>query len=138
MISSLLGSSERRTTVGAVVGAARSGRYGLLLPFGLTDELVEAGAAKRTVSRATDLQDARDFAAALLAIGEVLPSPTRPEAPLGRDPDDDYVYFRARQYGADELGTGDVGLLALAGRSAPLRIVRPAELRQIPRDAGLA
>jgi putative PIN family toxin of toxin-antitoxin system len=138
LISYLLGSTERRTTVGAVVGAALLGRYDLLLPFGLIDEVIEAVATKRKLSRVIDLQDARAFATALLAIGDLLPSPARPEAPIGRDPDDDYIYLSARQSGADYLVTGDEVLLALAHQSAPLRIVRPAEFLRILQDAGLA
>jgi putative PIN family toxin of toxin-antitoxin system len=138
LISYLLGSTERQTTVGAVVRAALSGRFDLLLPFGLIDELIEAVATKRTLSRVIDLQDARAFASALLAIGEVLASPARPEAPVSRDPDDDYVYLSARQSGADYLVTGDEDLLALADQSSPLRIVRPAEFLRILQHAGLA
>jgi predicted nucleic acid-binding protein len=121
-----------------VVSAALASRFDLLLPVGLIDEVLEAVATERKLSRVIDLQDARAFAAALLAIGDVIPSPARPGAPIGRDPDDDYIYLSARQSGADFLVTGDEDLLVLADQSAPLRIVRPAEFLRILRDAGLA
>jgi len=136
-VSYLLSSRDRQTTVNAVVDAALAGAYDLLLPDGLLEELIESVENKRKLSRVIDLDDARDFAAAVRSFGESLPSPTPSSLPVTRDVKDDYVYLSALQFGADVLVSMDRDLLVLAPVSAPLRILAPSEFMRLLRASGL-
>ena len=136
-VSYLLSSRDRQTTVSAVVDAALAGAYDLLLPDGLLEELIGSVENKRKLSRVIDLDDARDFAAAVRSFGELLPSPTPSSLPVTRDVKDDYVYLSALQFGADVLVSMDRDLLVLAPVSAPLRILAPSEFMRLLRGSGL-
>ena len=134
-VSYLLSSRDRQTTVNAVVDAACA--YDLLLADGLLEELIGSVEKKRRLSHAIDLDDARDFAAAIRSFGELLPSPTPSSPPVTRDANDDYVYLSAIQFAADLLVSMDRALLVLAPVSAPLRILAPSEFMRLLRASRL-
>lgn len=130
-VSCLLSSRDRRTTVTAVVDAALAGAYDLSLSDGLLDELIESVENKRKLSRVIDLDDARDFVAAVHSFGEFIPSPTPSSLPVTRDVKDVYVYLSALQFGADVLVSMDRDLLVLAPVTAPLRILTLTEFMRL-------
>ena len=131
LISFLLSSRTRQSTITNVMDAAFNGRFVLVLPEGLLNELIEAVATKRKLSRLIQLSEAYDLIAALRAIGVALPAAHHPQQRIGRDPKDDYILVAAYTFGVDYLVTGDDDLLILADRSAPLEILTPAAFAAI-------
>lgn len=110
-----------------IVDAALAGRYHLLLPTGVAEELQVVVAAKPYLSKRLPAEQVSRFLATLGAVAEVVLPTVAPDAPLVRDPKDDYLLAAARRGRADVLVTGDRDLLALAGAVAPPRILSPAD-----------
>ena len=136
-ISYLLAGRGQSGTIVLIVELALVGRYTLLLPEELLDEIIESVRTKRKLSRLINDQEAKELVRILRATAQILPPPAPPEAPIVRDAEDDYVYLAARQANADYLVTGDKDLLALADDASPLKIVTPAQFLRVLQESGL-
>jgi putative PIN family toxin of toxin-antitoxin system len=104
-----------------IVRAIREERLRLVVCPHLLAELL--GVLQREKFRGyVTIDEAEQYVAGLASIAEARPDPTV-EAPISRDPKDDYLVALARESSADALVTGDADLLVL--EDTGLTVVNP-------------
>ena len=130
LISILLKPSEGGP-VRALFHAFVAGRFTLLLPEWLIDELTNSVQTKPRLAKRISITQLNRFTALLRAAAEQIAEIETPIPVVSRDPDDDYVLAYALVGNADYLVTGDKDLLALEGLIAGLEIVTPAQFVEI-------
>ena len=133
LISILLKPSEGGP-VRAFFHAFVAGRFTLLLPEWLIDELTNSVLSKPRFAKRISTTQLNRFTTLLRASAEQIAEIETPIPALSRDPDDDYVLAYALVGNADYLVTGDKDLLALQGLIAGLEIVTPARFVEILQD----
>ena len=130
LISILLKPSEGGP-VRALFHAFVAGRFTLLLPEWLIDELTNSVQTKPRLAKRISITQLNRFTALLRAAAEQIAEIETPIPVVSRDLDDDYVLAYALVGNADYLVTGDKDLLALEGLIAGLEIVTPAQFVEI-------
>jgi uncharacterized protein len=123
LISHLLKPNDDSLLV-AIVRAGVAGRYVLLVPEALLEELDRAIHKSKYLTRHISDLRKRELADLLRGVTEPIPRVTGPIPALTRDPDDDYLLAYALVGRADYVVTGDRDLLAL-GEVLGVKIVRP-------------
>lgn len=111
--------------------AIRDGRFTLLLPEPLLQELTETVKSKPRLSRRISPSELASFTKGLVMFGERLPEIGAPYPSVTRDQKDDYLLAYAQIARADYLVTGDKDLLVLQGQVVGLEIVTPARFVEI-------
>lgn len=117
----------RQGAVGAVVQAALEGRFTLLMPQAVLDEVDVTVRSKPRLARRIPLRELELFKDLLTQFSEHITALEEPFPAVTRDRNDDYLLAYAQIAAADYLVTGDKDLLALAGQVLGLAIVTPAE-----------
>lgn len=130
LISILLKPSEGGP-VRALFHAFVAGRFTLLLPEWLIDELTNSVQTNPRLAKRISITQLNRFTALLRAAAEQIAEIETLIPVVSRDPDDDYVLAYALVGNADYLVTGDKDLLALEGLIAGLEIVTPAQFVEI-------
>ena len=130
LISILLKPSEGGP-VRALFHAFVAGRYTLLLPEWLIDELTNSVQTNPRLAKRISITQLNRFTALLREAAEQIAEIETPIPVVSRDLDDDYVLAYALVGNADYLVTGDKDLLALEGLIAGLEIVTPAQFVEI-------
>ena len=130
LISILLKPSEGGP-VRALFHAFVAGRFTLLLPEWLIDELTNSVQTNPRLAKRISITQLNRFTALLRAAAEQIAEIETPIPVVSRDLDDDYVLAYALVGNADYLVTGDKDLLALEGLIAGLEIVTPAQFVEI-------
>jgi len=136
LIANLLSPTPATSSTGVVFQCALEGRFTLLFPVGVSEELdrklvEDAGLATR-IARA----DADELLAILNSVAEPIPYLSEPYPEVGRDRIDDFLIAHAIVSNADYLVTWDKDLLDLQ-EVEDLRIVTPPEFLRLLREAGL-
>jgi uncharacterized protein len=124
LISYLL-TARATSPIHAVVRAAFSGAYTLLLPDAVLEEVARTARASAYLARRLTLEEISALADLLRPLSEPIPIITAEFPELMRDPKDDYLLAYAVVGQADYLVTGDRDLLTL-GEVEGVRIVSPA------------
>ena len=107
-----------------LVEAAILGRFTLLLPEALLEELAARVAAKPYLARRIKPEELAQLADILRGVAATIPRIAQAIPAVTRDPKDDYLLAYALVGGADCLVTGDDDLLALGDR-AGIAILSP-------------
>lgn len=115
---------ERESPSAQIIRAALLGKFTLLLPEALLDELVHAVERKPYLRQRIRPEEMAQLADILKGVAEVIPRITEPIPAVTRDPKDDYLIAYALVGEADYLVTGDKDLLVLE-QVEGLRIVTP-------------
>ncbi len=113
--------------VGTVIRAALKGRFTLLTPHALLNELRVTVRNKPHLAQRIPLDELNLFMALLTQVGERVPKIEEPFPAATRDRNDDYLLAYALVGRADYLVTGDKDLLALNGQVSGLQILTPAQ-----------
>jgi putative PIN family toxin of toxin-antitoxin system len=108
-----------------------AGRFALLLPEWLVNELTTTVKNKPRLSKRISVEQLNRFTTSLVFLAEKVDKIEPPVPAVTRDPEDDYVLAYALVGRADYLVTGDKDLLALSGQIPGLDIVTPAQFVEI-------
>lgn len=130
LISFLLGRGEDGS-IRTIFRAFLAGRFTLLLPRWLLNELISTVRSKPRLSKQITAEQLDHFIDLLILSAEQLDEIESPVPAVTRDPDDDYVLAYAMVNEADYLVTGDKDLLSLQGQIADLKIVTPSQFTEI-------
>lgn len=114
--------------------AFTAGRFTLLMPEWLLDELRETVQTKPRISKRVSIQELHQLTTLILTLAERIAAIEGPIPPVTRDPDDDYVLAYALVGAADYLVTGDKRLLTLQDLIDGLEIVTPVQFVEIIRE----
>jgi putative PIN family toxin of toxin-antitoxin system len=125
LISYLLDPRRADRTVNQVVEAAFSGRYVLVVPTELVDEIQRVLEAKPYIRDRVDPDVREAFLELLSAQAEVSNRPIARRPHALRDPNDDYLLNAAYFLNVDILVSGDEDLLAPAEAIEDFRILSP-------------
>lgn len=106
--------SHQKGAIAAIVEAALSGAFTLLVPQELIEEFSRAVASKKYLARRISSQDADEFIRTLREVAEVIPSITDEIPAFTRDPKDDYLIAYALVGQADYIVSRDEDLLSLS------------------------
>ena len=112
LISYLL-TPQKNSVIAQIVEAGILGRFDLLLPEDLLDELVEKSRTKRYLAERITPEEVRELVDVLFEVSETVPKITKEIPTVTRDPKDDYLLAYALVGQADYLVTGDRDLLVL-------------------------
>ena len=115
---------ERESPSARIIRAALLGKFTLLLPEALLDELVRAVERKPYLRERIRPEEMAQLADILKSVAKIIPRITEPIPAVTRDPKDDYLIAYALVGEADYLVTGDKDLLVLEGVGT-LRILTP-------------
>ncbi len=131
-VSYLLG-ADARSPISIIVEAGVTGKFTMLLPEELMDELQKTLLKKSFLAASIPPRQLDEFLTILSDASEILPTLTE-EIPLAtRDPKDNYLFAYAVAYNADALVSGDKDLLSLknlARKKLRLHIYSPREFLQ--------
>lgn len=117
--------------VGAVVQAALEGRFTLLMPQAVLDEVDVTVRGKPRLSKRIPIRDLELFTGLIGQFSEHIDEIKEPFPAVTRDRNDDYLLAYARVAAADYLVTGDKDLLVLQGQISGLEIVTPSDFVEI-------
>lgn len=117
--------------VGSVIRAALDGRFILLTPAALLNELTVTIHNKPHLARRIPLDELDLFVALVAQVGERVPKIEDPFPAATRDRNDNYLLAYALVGRADYLVTGDKALLTLAGQVKGLTILSPAQFADL-------
>ena len=131
VLTSILLKPSEGGPVRALFHAFVAGRFTLLLPEWLIDELTNSVQTKPRLAKRISITQLNRFTALLREAAEQIAEIETPIPVVSRDLDDDYVLAYALVGNADYLVTGDKDLLALEGLIAGLEIVTPAQFVEI-------
>lgn len=126
LISFLLGRGEGGS-IRTIFRAFLAGRFTLLLPRWLLNELISTVQSKPRLSKRISAEQLDHFIDLLIPSAEQIDAIDSPIPTVTRDPDDDYVLAYALVGAADYLVTGDKDLLSLGGKISALKIVTPSQ-----------
>ncbi len=130
LISFLLGRGEGGS-IREIFRAFLAGRFTLLLPRWVLDELITTVKTKPRLSNRISVEQLDRFTDLLMLSAEQIDEIDSPVPAVTRDPDDDYVLAYALVGAANYLVTGDMDLLSLQGRIADLEIVTPSQFAEL-------
>lgn len=130
LISFLLGRGEGGS-IREIFRAFLAGRFTLLLPRWVLDELITTVKTKPRLSNRISVEQLDRFTDLLMLSAEQIDEIDSPVPAVTRDPDDDYVLAYALVGAANYLVTGDMDLLSLQGRIAGLEIVTPSQFAEL-------
>lgn len=125
-ISYLL-SSHSAGVIEKIFSAWAEGRFTLLVPEALLDELLVTVKTKPRPAKRIPPDNLKDFLATIQEFSEEVPRIDSPIPAVTRDPKDDYLLAYALVGGADYLVTGDEDLLAQHGQIQELEILTPRQ-----------
>ena len=134
LISYLL-TARATSPIRAVITAAISGVYTLLLPDAVLEEVARTARVSAYLARRLTLEEVSALADLLRPLSESIPIITAEFPALTRDPKDDYLLAYAVVGQADYLVTGDRDLLTL-GEVEGVRIVSPADFAALLASGG--
>ena len=137
IIVSYLLSPDHEGCISEIVTAALLGRYSLLVPPGLADEVGGAVNRARYLAGRITAQQAADLMDVLAQAAISIPAIARQIPAIVRDSKDDYLIAYAVMGQADYLVTGDKDLLVIR-QVGDLRIVSTHEFQAILRGAAAA
>ncbi len=129
LISFLLVPRESSVITG-VVEQGILGKFTLLLPQDLLEELINKIYIKKYLQERITQNQMREFVSILKNAGEIIPRITVKFPEITRDRKDDYLLAYAVVGVADYLVTGDRDLLDI-GQYKRLKILKPAEFAKI-------
>ena len=121
-ISHLLG-PHRAGTIRELFEALGAGRFTLLLPEKLLEELLTTVRRKPALTQRIAPALLEEFLSLLQSLGELVPAVSEPIPRVTRDPKDDYLLAYALLGAADFLVTGDADLLVLNAQIGNLQII---------------
>lgn len=121
---------DKTGTVQAIVEAAFEGKYTLILPQELLDELEEKLVTKKYLIKHISKSAARDFIRVVKSIVVEIPTITEPIPEVGRDKKDDYLLAYAVVGEADYLVSGDKDLQVLK-KIGGVEVVSPAKFLEV-------
>ncbi len=130
LISFILGRGEGGS-IREIFRAFLAGRFTLLLPRWVLDELITTVKTKPRLSNRISVEQLDRFTDLLMLSAEQIDEIDSPVPAVTRDPDDDYVLAYALVGAANYLVTGDMDLLSLQGRIAGLEIVTPSQFAEL-------
>ena len=136
LISYLL-TPDRDSPIVEIVQAAVLGRFTLLLPEALLEELAAKVGEKPYLARRIAPEELAELAEILGQVAEVIPRITQPIPAVTRDPKDDYLLAYALVGQADYLVTGDQDLLVLKEVEG-IAIVTPRDFWDVVQRVGRA
>jgi len=125
LISYLL--TPQHGVIAQIVEAGILGKFALLFPEDLLNELVEKARAKRYLAERIAPEEVRELVDILAEVSEIIPKITQEIPAVTRDPKDDYLLAYALVGQADYLVTGDSDLLVL-GQVENTKIVTASDL----------
>lgn len=137
LISFLLSSPSRPSTIGAILDAALRRAYALLLPPELLPALQATVSGNPYLAARIPRERIQRFATLLGAVAEELAPLEAPPVSVCRDREDDYLFAYAEAGQADYLVSGDKDILVLADVGFPFKIVSPAEFLAVLRTERL-
>lgn len=117
-------------SAGVIQGIFRAwaeGRFTLLLPELLLDEIMVTVTGKPHLRKKTSSEELKEFLDIIRILGEVISKVAEPIPKVTRDPKDDYLLAYALVGAADYLITGDEDLLALNQQIQEMTILSPRE-----------
>lgn len=117
-------------SAGVIQGIFRAwgeGRFTLLLPELLLDEIMVTVTGKPHLRKKTSSEELKEFLDIIGTLGEVISKVAEPIPKVTRDPKDDYLLAYALVGAADYLITGDEDLLALNQQIQEMTILSPRE-----------
>ena len=129
-ISYLL-SSHNASVIQRIFSALSAGRFTLLVPEALLDEILVAVTAKPRLAKRIPPADLEVFLSNIQELSEELPRIESPIPTVTRDPKDDYLLAYGLVGGADYLVTGDEDLLVLQGKTVGLNILTPRQFGEL-------
>lgn len=118
---------DAESAVGTLLRAFLAGRFVLLLPEALLEELVVTVREKPPLAQRIPVDELQTLVTLLRQFGETVPRIRRPIPQVTRDPKDDYLLAYALVGATDYLVSGDKDLLALQGQVAGLQLVTPRQ-----------
>lgn len=131
LVSRLLVRSSANASVVQIITAAILGKYTLLMPEEVFDELRRLRTTKEYLRNRISERDVEDLVRVLGSIAVMLPRQTKPIPSVLRDPKDDFLLIAAAIGDADYLVTGDRDLLDIREHLTRPRIVAVAEFLEI-------
>ena len=129
-ISYLLKPSDTYGFISAFFEALAKGRFTLLMPQDLIEEIVDVIQRKTYLQSRINEQQLAALVSTIKSISEEIPRIEEPIPRICRDPKDDYLLAYAVVGQADYLVTGDKDLLVLQ-QVDTLKIISPSELQHI-------
>jgi uncharacterized protein len=120
LISYLL--MPKNSVMAQIVEAGILGRFDMLFPGDLADELIQRARSKRYLTERIAPEELQELVDILSQVCETIPKITQSIPAVTRDPKDDYLLAYALVGRADYLVTGDKDLLVL-GQVEQTRIV---------------
>lgn len=129
LISYLL-APDRNSPVAKIVRAGSGGKFVLLLPEELLDELASKAHEKRYLAERITAEEVRELADIVSEVSEIVPKIKEKIPAVTRDPKDDYLLAYALVGRADYLVTGDGDLLVL-GKVKSVSVVTPRDFWEI-------
>jgi hypothetical protein len=111
LISYLL--TPQNSVIAQIVEAGILGRFAMLFPEALSDELAEKARVKQYLAERITSEEVRELVDILSKVSETVPKITTEIPAVTRDPKDDYLLAYALVGQADYLVTGDRDLLEL-------------------------
>jgi len=133
-ISYLLG-PHRASVIRAIFEVWSEGKFTLLVPEALLDEILVTVTGKARLSTRISPEVLEDFLATIRTSGEEIPQITEPIPAVTRDPKDDYLLAYALVGAADYLVTGDDDLLNLTEQIPDLYILSPRQFHEVLRSS---
>jgi putative PIN family toxin of toxin-antitoxin system len=129
-ISYLL-SPSGTSAIQEIFSAWLGGRFTLLVPEGLVDEILVTVGAKPHLAGRIAQENLREFMAIVQEMSEEVPRIKSPIPAVTRDPEDDYLLAYALVSRAGYLVTSDQDLLELQRQVAELEIVTPRQFYEV-------
>lgn len=129
LVSYLL-TPQKSSVIARIVEAGILGRFDLLLPEDLLDELVEKARTKSYLAERITPEEVRELVDVLCEVSEIIPKITQSIPAVTRDPKDDYLLAYALVGQADYLVTGDRDLLVL-GQVEDTKIVTARDFAEV-------
>ncbi len=114
-----------------ILAAAAEGKFVLLLPEALLEEILVTVTGKPHLSKRISPGELKEFLNIIQGLGVLVSRIVDPIPEVTRDPKDDYLLAYALVGTADYLVTGDEDLLALNELIQELRIVTPRQFSEM-------
>jgi uncharacterized protein len=119
------------SSVNTIVKDALSGRFTLLLPQAIIEELAQTTIGKKYLAQQIPLKRINDTVSTLLQVAEVIPEITEEMPAVTTDPKDDYLIAYALVGEADYLVTGDISHLLPIKKISEVQIVNPKQFIEV-------
>lgn len=129
LISYLL-TPRRDSPILAILQGAFSGKFVLLMPAQLLEELAKVLSKKRYLAERINQEEMEEFVDLLLDVAEIIPLISEAIPAVTRDPKDDFLLAYAMVGQADFLVTGDADLLSMS-QVENLKLLSPADFLRV-------